>query len=484
MTASEHTTDATGPVPTGTALRDALWARIDERADEFLSWLVELAAQPSISVTGEGVRECAALLTDILKRIGVDSETLETGGSPIVWATLGEHAAEDTPHLLIYGHYDVVPAGDPADWPFPPFEPTVHDGALWGRGVGDSKGQLLAHLCALAVWTDVTGAPPPLRLDLMLDGEDETGSLNTRRFIAEHPERFTADALYTSDASTLGLWQPALFLGVRGALYLEFTCEGSPQEWHSASYGGILPNPADRLTRALASLTDTDGRILVDGFHDGIEPVPESVRSAAAALPGTFLPPAQDLGVRAYTTSDPVDAMFFSPRICVCGIEAGYTGEGLKMAVPTRATAKVDIALMPGQSPARTAQLIRRHLDDHGWDDITFTVLADCPPSSIPDTHPLVTTARAALGAVWGQEAAVIPSIGGGGVFGAFVEHAGLPCLLVPYGQPDLQEHSSQEHFSLEWFRNGIKTSAEVLRRLSEGEAAGWTRRVPSKGAR
>jgi acetylornithine deacetylase/succinyl-diaminopimelate desuccinylase-like protein len=442
----------------------ALARRIEEQSQVYLEQLIDLAQTPSISATGEGVREVAGKIADLLRDIGIEPELLETGGSPIVWGTAPGHL---DPHLLIYGHYDVVPPGDLDQWQFPPFSATVHDGSIWGRGVGDSKGQMIAHICALAAWRDVFGSLPPVRLDLMFDGEDEIGSVDTSAYIRANAGRFAADFLYTSDASTLGVWGPALFLGIRGALYVELTCNGAPQEWHSASYGGILPNPIGRLARALDGLADDTGRVLIDGFYDDVAPIDPRVRELVKALPGDFLPPASEFGISDFVGSSPVDDMFFVPRMCVCGIEGGYTGDGLKMAVPTSASAKVDFALLAGQSPKHVAALLRNHLDTAGFADIEITVLADCPPSQMPLEHHLLTTAIDSLRSVWDIEPVLFPSIGGGGVFATFVEAAGLPCLLVPYAQPDMQEHSAQEHLSIEWFVNGIKTSAEVLRRLS-----------------
>jgi acetylornithine deacetylase/succinyl-diaminopimelate desuccinylase-like protein len=443
--------------------REALLDRVAERADEYLSWLIDFASIPSISATGEGVRDCALHLRDRIRSIGLDPELLETGAHPIVWASAGEHERK----LLVYGHYDVVPPGDEADWPFPPFEPTVQDGSLWGRGVGDSKGQMLAHLCALSAWLDVFGELPPFQINFMFDGEDEIGCVDTSAYIREHVERFRADFLYTADASTLGVWEPALFLGIRGALYVELQATGAAIEWHSGSYGSILPNPVTRIAQAIATMVDKDGRVSIEGFYDDVAPISDELREFARLLPPEFLPAAESFGVAAFERDDPLASMFFEPRMCVCGIEGGYTGDGLKMAVPTSATAKIDFALLLGQRPSRVAELLRQHLDVHGFADISIRVLSDAPPSGVGSDHRLVTTARRALESVWGKPPVVIPSIGGGGVFATFVEAVGLDCLLVPYAQPDMQEHSAQEHLSLEWFVNGIKTSAEIFRLLS-----------------
>ncbi|GAA1495351.1 M20/M25/M40 family metallo-hydrolase [Paeniglutamicibacter kerguelensis] len=445
------------------ANKEALMQRVEEQAGEYLSWLIEFASIPSISATGEGVRECAEHLASRIASIGLKPELLETGAHPIVWAAAGESERK----LLVYGHYDVVPPGDDAQWKFPPFEPTVFEGSLWGRGVGDSKGQMIAHLCALAAWIDVFGELPPFQINFMFDGEDEIGCGDTSDYIRANVDRFRADFLYTSDASTLGVWDPALFLGIRGALYVELNAKGADNEWHSGSYGSILPNPVTQMAQAIATLVDKDGRVAIDGFFDGMEPITTELRDLAAKLPAGFLPPAETFGVREFERDAPIDSMFFEPRMCVCGIEGGYTGQGLKMAVPTSATAKIDFALLKGQRPSHVATLLRAHLDAHGFEDIEITVLSDAPPSGVTGDHPLVSTAVAALESVWGRPPVVIPSIGGGGVFATFVDAVGLDCLLVPYAQPDMQEHSAQEHLSLEWFTNGIKTSAEVFRRLA-----------------
>jgi acetylornithine deacetylase/succinyl-diaminopimelate desuccinylase-like protein len=435
--------------------------RIDARAEEFLGWLLRFAAMPSISATGEGITETAEALAELMRSLGITVELLDTGHHPIVWGTIGEG---DT-HALFYGHYDVVPPGPLEDWETPPFEPTIRDGAVWGRGVGDNKGQLLAHLAALAAWLDVHGEPPPLRIDFVFDGEDEIGSAATARYVAAHPERFAGDFLICADASTLGLWDPAMFLGIRGALYVELRAQGAGEEWHSGSYGGILPNPVERLARAVASLSDGE-RVRIPGFYDGVEPPDPRALELAAELPPGYLSDPAEFGVGAFVTDDPRANMFFTPRLCVCGLQGGYGGEGMKMAVPTHAVAKLDFTLLPGQRPSRIAERLRAHLDAEGFADVTLEVLADCPPSVVPPGHPVVATVASALASVWGRPPVVFPSIGGGGVFAAFAEHVGLPCLVVPYAQADLQEHSVREHLALEWFHNGIKTSAELFSRL------------------
>jgi acetylornithine deacetylase/succinyl-diaminopimelate desuccinylase-like protein len=440
--------------------------RIDERAGEFLDWLVRLASIPSISATGEGIRECASELVSLMQSLGVESTILETGGQPLVWGTVGK----GSPSLVVYGHYDVQPAGPAEAWRDPPFSPTVREEAIWGRGVGDNKGQLLAHLCALSAWLDIHGEPPPFRLVFAFDGEEEIGSPASSRFIATHPEYFSGDVLYGADGSSLEVWEPALFLGTRGLLYLELRIECGVAEWHSGSYGGLLPNPVHRLAQALLTLVDRHGKVLVRGFYDDVVPPSPLERELAAKLPTSFLAHPAHFGRTSFLTESPRDSMFFTPQFCLCGFNGGYEGEGVKTAVPTRARAKIDATLLPNQDPQTIADCISAHLVEHGFDDVQLEVLAACPPISIAFDHPLVQTSIRALESVWNRPPVIFPSIGGGGPLAAFALSHGMPCLMVPYAQADLHEHSTEEHFSLTWFVNGIKTSAELFRLIASGD--------------
>ena len=447
----------------------AVHARIDERFDEDLATLLDLIRQPSVSATGEGIRACAELFAGKMRELGLDTTIHETGHHPI----LVGHMGSGSPHFVLYGHYDVQPVGDLAEWRTPPFEPDIREGAIWARGAGDNKGQWWAHLCALAAWQDVHGTPPPFRVTVICDGEDEIGGVASRAYIAEHPEVFRGDFLLCADASTLGVDAPALFLGCRGAIAVELRATGAATEWHSASYAGVLANPAQRMVAAVARLADGEGIVGDPAFHAPRVPIDERLRDYARELPDGFLDDPADFGVDRFVTDDPRGTMFFEPRACLTGITGGYGGEGPHAAVPTAATAKFDVKLAAGQHPDQVEAWFRERLDAGGFDDIEVVVMSKCPGSEIAPDHPLAATAMAALERVWGRPPVVFPSIGGGGIFGVFVDDLGMPCLIVPYGQHDLHEHSAQEHLSLEWFRQGIHVTAEILHRLpaAVGEA-------------
>jgi acetylornithine deacetylase/succinyl-diaminopimelate desuccinylase-like protein len=402
-----------------------------------------------------------------MRSLDVDTDVVETGGFPLVVGTAGR--GDRT--LLLYGHYDVQPTGPVEAWRDPPFSATIRDGCIWGRGVGDNKGQLLAHLCALDAWRRITGGPPAIKTLFVFDGEEEIGSPVTLPFIAANPERFRADLAFGADGSTLGVPAPAMYLAVHGLLYLELTARGSAEEWHSGSYGSLLPNPVHRLARAVASLVDASGLVAIDGFYDKVRAPSLELRRLLDELPPEFLRDPGRFGVQEFSTSTPREAMFFAPKLCLCGFAGGYTGDGVKTAVPTGATAKIDVTLAPDQDPEEILTLVRAHLDRHGFGDVDMRALATCPPVAIDPDHELVRVVGSALQEVWQRRPVVFPSIGGGGPLAAIQSAVGAPALMVPYAQHDLHEHSTEEHLSLEWFVNGIKTTAELYRRLAAGAA-------------
>jgi acetylornithine deacetylase/succinyl-diaminopimelate desuccinylase-like protein len=334
--------------------------------------------------------------------------------------------------------------------------------------VGDNKGQLLAHICALAAWIDVRGAPPPFEIVFAFDGEEEIGSPRSIAFIRDDPVRFGGDFFYMADGSTLGVWNPAIFLEFHGLLYFELRARGAGSEWHSGSYGSILPNPVLHLAGALRALADERGQVLVPGFYDSLVPPTQKKRNFLAGLPREFLTSPAVYAADRFATDQPREAMFFLPKMCVCGFAGGYGGGGVKTAVPTSAVAKLDITLAPEQTPDAITALVRRHLDASGYADVELSVLASCPPVASRYEDKYVQLAIQAMSNVWGKPPTIFPSIGGGGPIAAFASH-GMTCVGVPYAQADLHEHSAEEHLSLEWFANGIKISAELFRLIVEG---------------
>ena len=235
---------------------DDLYDRLEQSRAHCLGALFALARKPSISSDDTAVRECAALLIDMLQQAGLDAELCETGGRPLIYAQ--RMVAPQLPTILFYGHYDVVTA-EPLDaWHSPPFQPEVRDGKIFGRGTSDNKGQLLAHAFAVKIWLETRGELP-VNVKMILEGEEECDSPHLDAFVARNRERLKADLVYTSDGALHNTGAPLILLGVRGELYIEFTAHGAKWDNHSGNKGGVVPNPIWTLVQALAGMKNALG---------------------------------------------------------------------------------------------------------------------------------------------------------------------------------------------------------------------------------
>src|SRR5215216_2828706 len=261
---------------------EAIGAYVDEHADAMLDQLKTLVRQPSISAQDGGVKECAELLAGMMRDDGIETQILPTAGQPVVVGK-GE-AVPGTPTVLVYGHYDVQPVDPLEAWLSPPFEPTIRDGRLWGRGTGDNKGQLLAQLLAYRAWKKVAGAPP-LNLTFIFEGEEESMSPNFAQFCREHRDLLAADVVYTSDGPVHESGRYLISLGVRGVLTVELEARGPKRDFPSGHGGNLLPNPAWELVHLLSTMKSPDGRILIEGFEDDVRPIGPEERAAVDELP-------------------------------------------------------------------------------------------------------------------------------------------------------------------------------------------------------
>ncbi len=439
---------------------------IEANRYRFVQELLPFVAQPSLSTTGEGVLECAQMLKGLMEQVGIETRFLETGGFPVVYGEVNNPEAQKT--LLFLCHYDVVPAGPLQDWPHPPFTPTIEDNRIWGRGVGDAKGQLYTGLKALEAWKAVQG-DLPVNLHFLFIGDEETGCPTLQQTAEKFKEQFQADAVFFPDASTLDVWGPILFLGNRGVLALELSIQTAKSAAHSGSYGGLLKNPALILAQALASMRDQDGRILIRGFYDDLRPIGVVEQKLLAGLQIDTEKKLKSLGASEFW-GDPgysyFETQMYRPTLNIHGLTSGYQGEGWMAAVPASASAKLDINIIPNLDPAEILQKLRAHLDEKGFEDVVIKVLADLPyaTAAAPDSPFLEVVARAQE-SVWGMKPVIYPSIGGAGdLVKVFTDTVGVKYfLMVPLAQPDLNEHTPKESLDIDWFINGIKTVAALV---------------------
>ncbi|MFW5935154.1 MAG: M20/M25/M40 family metallo-hydrolase [Halolamina sp.] len=449
---------------------------IESRFDAYLDDLIDLVAQPSISATGEGIRECARLERELCLEYGFDeAEIVETAGHPAVLAHAyaGNDPDNDAPTALVYGHYDVQPV-DPEAWTTPPFEPEirVEDGKelLYGRGTVDNKGQHFTYPCAVRTLRDTIGLP--CNVTLLLDGEEESGSPNLIDAVEAREDGLAADVSINSDGPIDGSGRPSVSFGNRGILVVGVDVSGPKGDLHSGHYGGAVPSPAWELVRLLGTMRDEHGRIAIDGFYDAVGGVPAPDRD----LLDEFEPdPEQlqaDLDVGGFQDGPGetfLEQTLYYPSLNVNGLASGHGEDGFKTIVPSDASATIDMRLVVEQDPDEIFELFEQHVETHADDrlETTVTYHASMDPMRTPIDTPYFDPIVDAVTDGWGEEPIVKPSTGGSAPYALFTDYLGLPHASIPYGQNDNNQHSPDERFAVEHFRKGVRTSARLLDAVS-----------------
>jgi acetylornithine deacetylase/succinyl-diaminopimelate desuccinylase-like protein len=444
----------------------AISAYVDEHAESMLEQLKTLVRQPSISAQDVGVKECAELLAGMMRADGIDTQILPTAGQPIVVGK-GEHVP-GAPTALVYGHYDVQPVDPLEAWHSPPFEPTIRDGRLWGRGTGDNKGQLLAQLLAYRAWKHVAGAPP-LNITFIFEGEEESMSPNFAQFCREHRDLLTADVAYTSDGPVHESGRYLISLGVRGVLTVELEAKGPKRDYHSGHGGNLLPNPAWELVHLLATMRAPDGRILIDGFYDDVRPAEGPERAAIDELPNDlpgYLETNGISGLIAHPADNFFERFMFHPTLNINGFASGYGGQGVKTIIPSRAVVKIDMRLVVDQSADDIWEKFQRHVRQHA-PNVTARRLGSMEPSRTPVGDPYVQVVARAVERATGAKPYISPSSGGSLPDYAFTRDLALPLVKVPYANVDEANHAPNENLDLSRFYDGIRISASVYEALA-----------------
>ena len=387
-------------------------AEVRGRADALVATLLESARIPSVSLTGEGIAEAVEFLRSRMQRWGFEVQVFPTANHPIVYGEIGPKDAPFT--WLSYGHYDVYPADAKAeDWTRDPWQPVVDGDRIWGRGTGDNKGQHLALLNAIALYRELNGELP-IRIKMVLEGDEETGSRPLPAFVEKHREMLRADLCCYSDGPMFPNDQPVLLMGVRGVLGLEFAATGARRNLHSGNFGGVAPNPTLDLIHLLAEMVDRDGRLLVPGAGYADVTVTPSEMAAVQALPLDREGVMASMGV-APTVADAAtfhERLMLRPAFNVSGFASGYTGTGHKTIIYREALAKADIRMVGGQDPAQALAAVRKFAADRGYTGIEIRELKSTPASRTSLDDPFVPIVKAAVAKGFGREPLVVPSLG------------------------------------------------------------------------
>jgi acetylornithine deacetylase/succinyl-diaminopimelate desuccinylase-like protein len=430
--------------------------------------LGRLVAQPSISAQNLGLKETAALVADMLRARGFAAKIYSTAGAPVVVA---ERKGKSDKTLLFYNHYDVQPPEPLELWESPPFKPEIRDGKMYGRGISDDKGHLVARLFALDAL--LAEGELPCNVKFIVEGEEETASVNLAKFIHENTELLKADACVWEFGGVDHTDTPMQYLGLRGIQYVELTVDLLSTDVHSGLGGSIFPNAAWRLVWALNTLKGADERILVPGFYDDVKSPSIRDRELMSALADVTEEYKARYGVpyflKGIKGGDELKLEeVFSPTCTICGLTSGYQGPGSKTVLPARASAKVDFRLIPDQDPKDILAKLRAYLDSNGFTDIKITDLGgDAPARTDPD-DPFIKVVVDAAKDVYDKPMTLVPLVGGSGPSHPFVHELGLPVATAGMGYPDTRTHAPNENIRIDLYLKHARHMARVVREFAK----------------
>ncbi|MBW1962509.1 MAG: M20/M25/M40 family metallo-hydrolase [Deltaproteobacteria bacterium] len=450
---------------------EQIYSYIDKYSQRFIDELATFVKQPSISSQGVGIEDCATLLTHMMEEAGISYEIMPMGGDtnpPLIYGELTSAAASKT--LLIYGHYDVQPP-EPLDaWLSPPFEPTIRNGRMYGRGTADNKAQMLAHIKAVEAILK-TGRQLPINLKFMFDPEEEIGSPNLDRFIRTTGNKFKADIGYYSDGPIHPSGRPKISFGNRGMCYVEINHQDAERDVHSGHHAEAVPNPNWRMIRFLSSLKDDNGRVTIEGFYDDVLPVTEAEKAALTKIPFDEKATLEELKLKRLNITDDVgfwEMTTFVPSLNIAGYASGYSGHGAKTIIPCRTKVKIDMRLVKNQKPEDIFQKFKRHMEKHGFGDFKVKMLSCCGPRRTPLDNPHAPAFISAARKIYEKEPVILPSGGGTVPLAFFDDFLNVPLIAIPYGNPDEMNHAPNENMDLDLFIKGIKVSATLFYELAK----------------
>lgn len=435
---------------------------IETNKDRFLEELYSLLRIPSVSADSRhkgDVRKAAEYVRDRLKELGADVALVETKGHPIVF---GEKKVDPSkPTVLVYGHYDVQPP-DPLDlWVSPPFEPTIRSGKIYARGSCDDKGQVYMHIKAFEILTKHNLLK--CNVKFMIEGEEEVGSDNLPTFVKEYRDKLKADVILISDTALISLDQPSITVGLRGLSYMEVEVTGANRDLHSGVYGGAVANPINELSKMIAKLHDENGHVTIPGFYDQVTNLSADERKALNAAPFDLGEYKKELGIdeitgeKGYTT---LERTGVRPTLDCNGIWGGYTGEGAKTVLPSKASAKISMRLVPNQDHHAITELFTKHFLSLAPKSVKVKITAHHggQPAITPTDSKAYAAASKAFEEVWGKKP--IPTRDGGSIpiVALFKNELGLDSVLMGFGLDSDALHSPNESYGLRNFLIGIET--------------------------
>jgi len=443
--------------------------------DRFLDELMDFLRIPSISTASEhagDVQKAAEFVKQKLLEAGVDQARLiTTKGIPLVY---GEKIVDpDLPTVLVYGHYDVQPAEPHEHWNTPPFEPVIKDDKIYARGASDDKGQVYMHLKALEAM--LATQQLPCNVKILIEGEEEVGSESLTQFL-EDPQNHAllqADVVLVSDTTLLSLERPSLSIGLRGLVYLEVEVVGPNRDLHSGVYGGAVGNPINILCQMIAALHDGQHRITIPGFYDHVETLSQQERDALAQLPFSLAEYKQSLGLAAvqgelhYNT---LERTSIRPSLDINGIWGGYTGEGGKTVLPSKAYAKLSMRLVPHQDATTIATQCANYFASMAPESVKVNVKVVHAGSNavvVNSNSVAIQAAEKAFEEIWGKKPLLTRDGGSIPIIAQFKAVLDCDIVMMGFGLDSDAVHSPNEHFGLHNFFKGMDTVVAFYKYLA-----------------
>jgi len=448
---------------------------IHSNKDRFLNELLDLLRIPSVSADPKfkaDVFAAAEFVKNSLEKAGADTvEICQTAGYPIVY---GEKIIDPAlPTVLVYGHYDVQPADPYELWDSPPFEPIIKntkihpEGAIFARGAADDKGQFYMHVKAFEAM--MASNDLPCNVKFMIEGEEEVGSDNLDKFVIENKERLKADVILISDTHMISMKDPSITVGLRGMAYMEVEVTGANRDLHSGTYGGAVANPINVLCDMIASMKDENNHITIPGFYDKVQEVTSTQRARLNEAPFSLKEYKEKLdiadveGEKGYTT---IERIGIRPTLDVNGIWGGYIGEGAKTVLPSKASAKISMRLVPDQDWREIAQIFEDHFKSIAPASVKVKVKAHHggAPAVVSDSSVGYQAAEAAMEETFGKRP--IPTREGGSIpiVALFQKELGSDPILFGFGLDTDALHSPNEHYGVKNYFIGIETIAAFFK--------------------
>lgn len=436
---------------------------IEDNKDRFLEELFELIRIPSISSLPEHKQDmykAAEKWKELLLKAGADkAEVMETAGNPVTYAE--KIIDPKAPTVLVYGHMDVMPV-DPIElWNTKPFEPVIKDGKIWARGADDDKGQSFMHAKAFEYM--VKSGTLNCNVKFLIEGEEEVGSPSLPAFCQKHKEMLKADVILVSDTSMIASDTPSITTGLRGLAYWQVEVTGPNADLHSGIFGGAVANPINVLSKMIAQMMDETGKILIPGFYDDVLEISAKEREMLAKAPFALedykksLDIEEVFGEEGFSTNERTG---IRPTFDVCGIWGGYTGEGAKTVLPSKAFAKISTRLVPNQQHEKIGELFVKYFKSIAPNTVKVKVeyLHGGPSYVCPINLPAYKAAEKAYEAIYGKTPIPVRSGGSIPIISSFEEILGIKSVLMGFGLQSDAIHSPNENYPLEQFFNGIRT--------------------------